>query len=179
MNNALIYTLVISHLFACSTTKNNTMNRETINKTVLEYVEKTTVKTDVELMKKILQDNISDWITEYSNMGFYKEENYSISDMMIFGKNKDKVLLIVYTLLADSDDGEAKLLAGHLNDEDTWDFRFSGMPSFYYEYNEELRKGVKFSEKEILSRTIDNLVEDGLVTFYDEVSQDYINNKWF
>jgi len=142
-------------------------------------VEKTTDPADIELMKKILEDNIADWVKEYSGMGYYKEEDYTISDMMVFGKDKDKVLIIIHSLLADSKDGEAKLIAGKLQSDDTWDFRFTGMPSFYYEYNDELRKGMAFTEAEILSRTIDNLVEDGLVTFYDEISQDYIKNKWF
>ena len=179
MSKGLLYLFVIMNMIACATTKNENMTKNTINKIVQEYVEKTTKSEDVELMKKILQDNISDWIVEYSNMGFYKEENYSISDIMIFGKDKDKVLLLVSALLIDSDDGEVKLLAGKLNDNDTWDFRFTGMPSFYYEYNEELRKGEKFTDQEIISRTIDKMIEDGLVTFYDEVSQDYIKNKWF
>ena len=98
---------------------------------------------------------------------------------MIFGKDKDKVLLIVYAMLADSDDAEAKLIAGRLKDNDTWDFRFTGMPIFYYEYNQALRKSKKFTETEVLSWTVKNLVEDGLITFYDEISQDYIKNKWF
>ena len=174
-----IYLLIVINTLACASTKNENMTKNNLNKIVLEYVEKTTDPEDLEMMKKILEDNISDWIANYSSMGFYKEENYTISDVMIFGKDKDKVLLIVYSLLADSDDGEAKLLTGKLNDKDTWDFRFTGMPSFYYEYNEELRKGQKFTDQEILMRTIDKLVEDGLVTFYDEISQDYIKNKWF
>ena len=155
------------------------MKQDSVNNIVQKYVDKTTDPADVGLMKKILKDSIAEWIVEYSNMGFYKEEDFVISDVMIFGKDKDKVLLIVYAMLANSDDAEAKLLTGRLNDNDSWDFRFTGMPSFYYEYNEELRKSTKFTRQEVLSWTIDNLVEDGLITFYNEISQDYIKNKWF
>jgi len=179
MNKIIICALAVLVMLGCSATKKEGMNKIELNNIVKEYVEKTTEHEDVEIMKKILRDNISDWVSEYSNMGFYEEEDYTISDMMIFGKDKDKVLLIVYALLKDSDDAEAKLLTGKLNKKDNWEFRFTGMPSFYYEYSEELRKGNKFTEEEVMTLTIANLVEDGLVTFYHEVSQDYIKNKWF
>lgn len=150
-----------------------------INPIVLKYVEQTTKSENVAHMKELVQAAIEDWIENYSSMGFYKEEDYTISDIMLFGKDKDKVLLFVHALLKDSNDGEVKLLTGELKDDDKWHFRHGGLPNFYYEYVEDLRKGQKFTDLEILARAIDNLVADGLVTFYDEVSQDYIATKWF
>jgi len=166
-------------MYACPSNINIEMNNETVHNTIQEYVTKTTNPEDVEFMKKVVRDNIETWIESYSGMGFYKEENYVISDYMIFGVGKDKVLLVVYAMLEGSDDAEAKLLAASLNKEDTWDIRFTGMPSFYYEYSEKLRKGKKFSKEEIQARTFNHLIEDGLINFYDEISQDYIKNKWF
>lgn len=167
---------------ACPNAQNGnpTMKQEyKINEIVTEYADKTTKQEHVDHMKTLLEEAIQEWILNFSSMGFYKEEDYKISDIMLFGKEKDKVLLFVYALLKDSDDGEAKLLTGQLEDDNNWHFRNGGLPNFYFEYVEELRKGQKFTELEIMARTIDNLVEDGLVTFYNDISQDYIANKWF
>ena len=155
------------------------MNKYNLNSTVSEYVEKTVDKDDALYMKELLKKEIALWIENYSSMGFYKEEEFHISDIMLFAVTKDKVLLIVYSLLKDSEDGEAKLISANLNHEsDKWEFRYTGLPTFYYEYNEELREGIKFTEYEILVRTVDHLVEDGLVNFFGNISQSYLQNKW-
>lgn len=156
------------------------MENDQINSVVKEYAQKTTRPEDVAFMADLLEKSIQNWIKEYSSMGFYKEEDYTISDIMLFANSKDKVLIFVEALLKDSDDGEVKLIAGRLHEEDDkWHFRYSGMPSFYYEYRENLRKGKKFTHEEIMSRTIDQLVDDGLVNFFGHISQDYLSKKWF
>lgn len=155
------------------------MEKYTVNETVQEYSDKTVDKEDAKIMKGMLRDEIQHWIENYSSMGFYKEEDFIISDIMLFAVTKDKVLLIVYALLKDSDDAEAKLISAKLGDDDKWSFRYAGLPTFYYEYREDLRKGQKFTENEILARTVDHLVDDGLVNVFGHVSQDYLQNKWF
>ena len=155
------------------------MEKYTVNETVQEYSDKTVDKEDAAVMKSMLNDEIQLWIETYSSMGFYKEENFIISDIMLFAVTKDKVLLIVYALHKDSNDAEAKLISAKLGDDDKWAFRYAGHPTFYYEYNEELRKGLKFTENEVLARTVDHLVEDGLVNTFGHISQDYLQNKWF
>lgn len=167
-------------LLSCSTSSNvNKMNTYKINDLVADYTDKTTDKQDVDFMKKLLKNEIDFWIENYSSMGFYKEEDFIISDIMIFSKNKDKALLFVYSLLSESNDGEGKLISAKLNKNDKWEFRYSGLPTFYYEYDEELRKGNKFTENEILVRTIDHIIEDGLINTFGHISQDYIQTKWF
>ena len=165
--------------FSCLGTQNtNEMTNKNVD-IIREYADKTTRPEDVKEMKKILNATIDDWIEEYSGMGFYKEEDYEISDIMLFGKDKDKVLLFVHALLKDSEDGEVKLITAELKDDDEWHFRNGGLPNFYYEYREDLREGKKFTTDELLNRTFSQLSEDGLITDYNEISQDYIKNKWF
>jgi hypothetical protein len=155
------------------------MDTYKINEVVEEYATKTVDKEDAEYMKELLKSEINNWIENYSSMGFYKEEAFIISDIMLFAASKDKVILIVHALLKDTNDGEAKVISAKLNDDDKWEFRYVGLPTFYYEYNEELRAGKKFTEHEILVRTIDHLVKDGLVNVFGHISQDYLQNKWF
>lgn len=150
-----------------------------INSIVKEYAEKTVDPDDAAYMKELLRAEIESWIENYSNMGFYKEEKIHVSDIMLFAESKDKALLLVHALLNDSNDAEAKLIAAKLGEDDKWTFRYSGMPTFYYEYREDLRKGKKFTDVEIIARTVDKLVEDGLVTYYNQISQDYLKNKWY
>lgn len=169
--------LIMIQLDKCNPETNNQMKEYKMNSVVEEYVSATTDPEDIKAMKDLLTEAIEFWKSEYSSMGFYKEEDFIISDLMIFGKDKDKVLLFVHALLKDTDDGEVKLLTGKLED-DEWKFYYAGKPTFYYEYSEELRKGQKFTHHEIMVRTIDQLVEDGLVTFYDAISQSYIKDKW-
>jgi len=155
------------------------MGEYKINEIVNEYASKTVDPDDAAFMKQLLSDEIDNWIANYSNMGFYKEEAIHISDIMLFAESKDKALLLVHALLEDSNDAEAKLIAAHLGDDDKWTFRYSGMPTFYYEYSEELRKGQQFTDLEIIARTVDQLVEDGLVTSYGQISQAYLKGKWY
>ncbi len=172
--------LIFFSLLSCaSSTNDQKMNTYTMNSVVQEYVDKTVDKNDAEYMKSLLRTEIDYWIENYSSMGFYKEEDFIISDIMLFAVSKDKVLLIIHSLLKDSPDGEAKVISAKLNNDDKWEFRYAGLPTFYYEYNEQLRKGQQFTEYEILVRTVDHLVEDGLVNMFGHISQDYLKNKWF
>ncbi len=150
-----------------------------MNKIVEEYAYQTTRPDDVAFMAELLENAIRFWIEEYSSMGFYKEEDYKISDVMLFAHTKDKVLIFVHALLKDSNDGEVKLIAGRLKEDDRWYFQYAGMPTFYYEYNEELRSSKAFTHEELMALTVDKLVEDGLVNALGHVSQDYLCNKWF
>lgn len=150
-----------------------------INQTVVDYVDNTLMQSEKDAMKEFLEAAIQEWIKEYSGMGFYKEEDYTISEIMLFPITGDRVLMFVHALLKDSDDGQVKLLKGKKLDDDSWEFDYGGLPNFYYEYSEKLRGGVHFTEHELMARTIDTMVEDGLLTFWGSVSQDYLQNKWF
>lgn len=178
----------LATIFACPYTENmTTKNGETsqkpkytFNPIVIDYIEKTTSEEERNEMRKLLKNRIQEWIDEgYSNMGFYKQLDYKISDIMLVHKDGAKVLFLLVGLFDDADDGIVKLITGKYNEEKGWNFHNGGLPTYYYEYQESARKGHKFTEHELLVRTVDKLVKDGLVTFYDVVSQDYLDNKWF
>lgn len=180
--------LCIATIFACPyndnmTTKNTQtyQQREFIlNPVVKEYIDKTTSEEERIEMRKLLKSGIQEWIDEgYSNMGFYTQLDYKISDIMLVHKDGAKVLFLLVGLFEDKDDGIVKLITGKYNEEKGWKFHNGGLPTYYYEFQNNLRNGIKFTEHELLVRTVDKLVKDGLVTFYGVVSQDYLDNKWF
>lgn len=191
VNNWMVFTfflLFITKNFACPYNDNMTIENTEISQQqqyildpiVKDYVDRTTSEEERDEMRKLLKQGIQEWIDEgYSNMEFYTQLDYKISDIMLVHKDGAKVLFLLAGLFKDKNDGIVKLITGKYIEEKGWKFHNGGLPTYYYEYQDNLRNGLKFTENELLVRTVDKLVDDGLVTFYDVVSQDYLDNKWF
>lgn len=152
-----------------------------INDRVTQYVHKTTTASSREKMKQLLARDFQRRIDEgYTNVGMYKAKLYVISDIQIVHKDGKKALLFASSLFKDKPDGMVKMYAAQFSDDtQTWSFNDGGKPTFYYEYSEAYRHGVPFTHHELIARTIDKLVADGLLGQFSGVSQNYLATKWF
>lgn len=174
----LYYLLTLGCLLTPSTHAAERKAHDTIHPAVVKYVSKTTSPQQKNIIKQQARQAFTDWIGTYSNMGFYAEEDYRISDTMICNKQHTKCLLLVVALLKGTDDGMVKLIAAKKVHQ-TWEFDYAGKPNFYYEYSDALRHGIAFTKKELIARTVDTLISDGLTNFWGRIDQHYINHKWF
>ena len=131
---------------------------------------------DRKVLKLDLEKKISTWSQTVDVMKIYGLYDWRISDNIIMNIEKTKALVFT-CFIKKTGHGKVDMIAGEKVDED-WIFYKRGMPSFNYEYDSELRKGVPLEENEILRLSVINLINDGLIS-NGKISQDYINIKWF
>lgn len=151
-----------------------------INPNVEQYVHSTLSVSKREEMKQLLEKDFQRRIDEgYTNVALYKAKLYVISDIQMFTNDGKRAIFLVSSLFKDKPDGMVKMFTGRLSNETKqWSFSDGGLPNYYYEYNEKVRNK-PFTHKELITRTIDKLIRDGLLDSSGKVNQDYLKNNWF
>lgn len=142
---------------------------------VNNYIKKYSTARERRIIKTKFDGVLKYWSQNATSMLIYQKYKYEISDIVIFNKRKNKVLLLT-VFISDGGYGHVDLHAGALKKDGLWYFHHSGLPGFTY--GKPSDQTTTYTNDFLLKRSLGKLIDDGLIK-RGSVNQDYINTKWF
>lgn len=148
--------------------------------TITDHSAKTVSEKERQAFKDKLEGVIAEWANTNISMLVYKKRPYEISDVIVFNKSKDKVLMLTTMLRTEKGHGMqagfCDVFVGKKHADGTWYFHHRGLPGYSYGYSKKHRNGVFFTPKELVFRSLQKEVRDNKLVKYGNINPAYFDN---